>query len=192
MRYLFHASDSRFTVQAFARGALAALGHNPTFAVRDFTGEIDFSPDAIARASVKLTIQADSLALVDAVSAKDRAEIESRMRQEVLAIAPYPAIAFESTEISVNKISEGWYRLAITGKLSLHGVTKTQRVDAQFRLMEAEARLSGDTKLLQSAYRIKPVSALAGMLQLQDELKVAFDLVAGRQSGLRQASDEVE
>jgi polyisoprenoid-binding protein YceI len=183
MRYLFDASQGVFTVQAFARGALSALGHNPTFAVRAFTGTIDFSPDAIAEAVVRLTIQADSLALTDAVSPRDRAEIESRMRQEVLESTSYPTIALESTEISSGKIADGWYRLAITGKLSVHGVTKTQRIDAQLRLMEDEARLSGDHKLLQSAYRIKPVSALAGMLQLQDELKIAFDLVAHKHHG---------
>jgi polyisoprenoid-binding protein YceI len=183
MRYLVDASQGRFTVQAFARGALSVLGHSPTFAVRAFTGEVDFSPDTIAGAAVRLTIPADSLELTDAVSPKDRAEIESRMRQEVLASAAHPTISFESTEISADKIMEGWYRLAITGKLTLRGVTNTQRIDAQFRLMEDEARLSGDGKLSQSAYRIKPVSALAGMLQLQDELKIAFDLVARNQPG---------
>jgi polyisoprenoid-binding protein YceI len=183
MRYLLDASRGQFTVQAFSRGALSALGHSPTFAVRDYTGDVDFSPDAIAGASVSLTIRADSLDLLDAVSQKDRAEIESRMGQEVLESAKHPTIALKSTEISAVKISEGWYRLAITGSLSLHGVTKAQRFDTQFRLMDDEARLTGETKLSQAAYRIKPVTALAGMLHLQDELKIAFDLVARPQPG---------
>jgi polyisoprenoid-binding protein YceI len=181
MRYMLDASQGFFKVQGFARGPLSALGHSPTFVVGALTGEIDFSPDAIAGAAVRLTVQADSLALTDAVSPKDRAEIETRMRQEVLESAKYPVIALESTEISAAKIAEGWFRLTITGKLSLHGVAKTQRIDAQIRLMEDEARLSGESNLSQSAYRIKPVSALAGMIQLQDELKIAFDLV-GRSS----------
>jgi polyisoprenoid-binding protein YceI len=183
MRYLLSASQGRFTVQAFARGALSVLGHSPTFVVRGLTGEIECAPDAIAPAVIRLTIQADSLELADAVSPKDRAEIETRMRQEVLESARYPTIAFESSEIAPVRIADGWYRLAITGKLSLRGVTNPQRLDAQLRLMEGEARLSGDCKLLLSAYRIKPVSALGGMLQLQDELKITFDLVAREQSG---------
>jgi polyisoprenoid-binding protein YceI len=183
MRYVLDASQGLFTVQAFARGALSALGHSPTFAVRSYTGEIEFSPDAVAATAIRLTIGADSLELTDAVSPKDRAEIESRMRQEVLESASHPTIALTSTEISAGKIAEGWYRLAITGKLSLRGVTNTQRLDAQFRLMDDEARLSGDSKLSQSAYRIKPVSALAGMLQLQNELKITFDLVARKERG---------
>jgi len=177
MRYLRDVSQSQFTVQAFARGALSALGHSPTFAVRAFTGEIRLAPEAIADAAIHLTVQADSLALADSVSAKDRAEIESRMRQEVLETAVYPQIVFQSTEIKPSKIAEGWYRLQIAGKLTLHGVTNPQQVDAQLRIIEDEIRLSGDCTLLQPAYRIKRVSALGGMITLKDELKIAFDLV---------------
>jgi polyisoprenoid-binding protein YceI len=181
MRYLLDASQGFFKVQAFARGPLSALGHSPTFKVGAFAGEIEFSSDPNPRAAVHLTIQADSLALADAVKPKDRADIESRMRQDVLESSSYATIALESTEISAVKIADGWYRLAITGKLSLHGVTKTQRIDAQLRLMEDEARLSGESMLSQSAHRIKPVSALAGMIQLQDQLKIAFDLVGRKE-----------
>ena len=116
------------------------------------------------------------------MSAKDRDEIESRMRKEVLETAAYPEIIFQSTEITGNKIAENWYRLAIAGKLTLHGVTNHQTIDAQLRLIEDEVRLSGDCTLLQPAYRIKPVSALGGMISLKDEVKFAFDLV-GRQQG---------
>jgi polyisoprenoid-binding protein YceI len=178
MRYLFDPSQGRFTVQAFPRGTLSALGHSPTFAVRKFTGELNFDPDAMAGASVRVAVQATSLELTDAVSPKDRAEIESRMRDEVLQSASHPTIELKTTEIAATRISDGWYRLSIPFKVSVRGVTNTQRVDAQLRLIEDEARLSGETKLSQSAFRIKPVSALAGMLTLQDELKIAFDLVA--------------
>ena len=95
----------------------------------------------------------------------------------------FPEIVFQSTEITPTKIAEGWYRLGIAGKLSLHGVTNPHRVDAQLRVIEDEIRLSGDCALLQSAYRIKRVSALGGMITLKDELKLAFDLVGRRQDG---------
>jgi polyisoprenoid-binding protein YceI len=183
MRYLLDDSESRFTVQAFVSGALSALGHSPTFAVRTFTGEIRFATEAAADAAINLKVQADSLALTDTVSAKDRDEIETRMRQEVVEIAAYPEIVFQSTEITSSKIADGWYRLEIAGKLSLHGVTNPHRFDAQLRLMEDEIRLSGDCPLSQPAYRIKRVSALGGMITLKDELKIAFELVGRRQDG---------
>ncbi len=181
MRYVLDASQSRFTVQAFVQGALSALGHSPTFAIRAFTGEIRLAAEAIADTAIRLIVQADSLALADSVSAKDREEIETRMRQEVLETAAFPEIVFQSTEITPSKIAEGWYRLGIAGKLSLHGVTNPYRLDAQLRVMEEEVRLSGDSALLQPAYRIKRVSALGGMITLKDELKIAFDLLGRKQ-----------
>ena len=48
-------------------------------------------------------VQAVSLALADSVSAKDRDEIESRMRNEVLETTAYPEIVFQSTEITATQ-----------------------------------------------------------------------------------------
>jgi polyisoprenoid-binding protein YceI len=181
--YVLDPSHSRFTVQAFAQGALSAFAHSPTFAIRTFTGEFRLTPEVTADAEFRLTVQADSLTLADSVSAKDREEIERRMRQEVLETAAYPQIVFQSTEITASKIAEGWYRLGIAGKLSLHGVTNLQRLDAQLRVSEDEIRLSGDCALSQQAYRIKRVSALGGMITVKDELKLTFDLVGHKKDG---------
>jgi polyisoprenoid-binding protein YceI len=181
MRYVLDAAQSRFTVQAFVQGALSALGHSPTFAVRAFTGEIRLTPEAIADAAINLAIPAHSLAQTDSVSAKDRDEIESRMRLEVLETAQYPEIVFQSTETTASKIADGWYRLGIIGTLSLHGVTNPHRIDAQLRIMDDEVRLTGDCALAQSAYRVARVSAVGGLITLKDELKIVFDLVARKE-----------
>jgi polyisoprenoid-binding protein YceI len=181
MHYTLQPSESRFTVQAFARGMLSGFAHSPTFAVRDFTGELAFDPGAPAGASFGMTVKADSLALTDSVSPKDRDEIEGRMRQEVLETAAYPDIAFQSTAIAADRVADNWYRLQLTGELYLHGVRKPYHVDAQVRLSDGQVRLSGQCTLPQSAYRIKRVSALGGMINLQDELKFAFDLVGSKQ-----------
>jgi polyisoprenoid-binding protein YceI len=183
MRYVLDDSQSRFTVQAFATGPLSALAHSPTFSVRAFTGEIRLATEAIADLAIHLTVEAVSLALADSVSAKDRDEIESRMRQEVLETTAYPEIVFQSTKITASKIAEGWYRLGVAGKLALHGVTNLHQVDAQLRVGEDDLRLSGDSKLLQSAYRIKRVSALGGMITVKDELKLTFELMGSKQDG---------
>jgi polyisoprenoid-binding protein YceI len=183
MRYVLVDAQSRFTVQAFATGALSALGHSPTFAIRGFKGEIRFDIQEGADLGVQLKIPADALTLNDSVSAKDRDEIESRMRAEVLESTKFPEIVFQSTEISTTKIADGWYRLGIAGKLSLHGVSNPLRLDTQLRLRDDDLLLSGDCGLLQSAYRIKRVSALGGMINLKDELKFAFELVGHKQDG---------
>ena len=179
VRYTLDPSSSRFTVQAFATGILSGLGHSPTFAIREFTGELRFTPETFADASFHLTVRADSLTVTDSVSAKDRDEIEGRMGREVLETAVYPEIDFQGAEITADKVADNWYRLRLKGELRLHGVKKALPVDAQLRILEDQVRLSGQCALLLSAYRIKPVSALGGLIKLKDELKFDFDL-AGR------------
>ena len=87
-------------MQAFAAGLLSFLGHNPTFAVRDFSGEVCFDPAAPEAASIRVTVRADSLELVDKVSAggppADRGRDARRRRWKRAA---YPEIAFDSTEV---------------------------------------------------------------------------------------------
>ena len=181
VRYTLDPASSRFTVQALACGMLSGLGHSPTFAIREFRGELRFTPETFADASFHLTVRADSLTVADSVSPKDREEIERRTREEVLETAKYPEIVYQSTEIKADKIADNWYRLQITGELSLHGVKKPHPVDAQLRLLDDEVRLSGQCTLSPSAYRIKPVTALGGTIKLKDELKFDFDLVGRKQ-----------
>ncbi len=183
VRYVVDVAKSRFTVQAFASGLLSVLAHSPTFAIRGFTGEFQFTPDTIAPATLTLAVKADSLDLLDSVKAADRQEIASRMRQEVLETGTYPDIQFRSSEIAADKIAENWYRLQIKGQLTLHGVVAPQAIEAQFRIRDDEIQLSGEFKLLQSAYRIKRVTAVAGAITLKDELKFSFDLVGTKQNG---------
>jgi polyisoprenoid-binding protein YceI len=180
-RYLLDPAPSRFTVQAFAGGFLSGLAHSPTFAIREFTGVLNWTPEAGVPASLQLGVKADSLQLTDAVKPSDREEIESRMRREVLETATFPEIVCTATDITTDKVADNWYRLRLSGELQLHGVRNLQRVDAQLRLLGDEARLSGQCTLLLSAYRIKPVTALGGMIKLKDELKFQFDLAARKQ-----------
>jgi polyisoprenoid-binding protein YceI len=179
-RYTLDPASSRFTVQAFAAGMFSGLGHSPTFAVRELSGELRFTPETLADAAFHLSVRADSLTLTDPVSPKDREEIEGRMRREVLETAVYPEIDFQSAEIAADKVADNWYRLRLKGELRLHGVKRAQPLDAQLRIFEDQARLSGQCTLLLSAYRIKPVTALGGLIKLKDELKFDFDLAAGK------------
>ncbi len=48
------------------------MGHSPTIAIRDFTGEVNFDPAAPEQASLRMQIRADSLEVTDDISGKDR------------------------------------------------------------------------------------------------------------------------
>jgi polyisoprenoid-binding protein YceI len=175
-------ADSRFTVQAFATGLLTFVGHSPTFAVRDFEGEFQWTPGTWDEARLQILVHASSMTVLDNLRPSDRQEMENRMRTEVLEVGKYPHIGFRSTEITGEPVAENLYRLRLTGRLTLHGVTNVIRVELQLALFEDAIRLTGSFPLRLSDYRIKPVVALAGALKLKDTLQVSFDLV-GRKEG---------
>jgi len=178
VRYRVDASRSRFTVQAFASGLFSAFGHNPTIAIRGFGGDARCVSSTLEEASLLLLVQADSLAVTDKVSDKDRREIERMMREDVLETARYPEIVFMSTKVSANCMAQNEYRVRIDGNLSLHGVTRACPVDARVTVNGDNLRAQGEFSLRQTDYRINPVSVVGGTLKVKDELKFSFDISA--------------
>ncbi|MGI9106948.1 MAG: YceI family protein [Pyrinomonadaceae bacterium] len=178
VRYRIDAEQSRFTVQGSAQGLLSMFGHDPVIAICGFGGDARFVPGTLAQASLLMLVQANSLAVVNKVSEKDHREIERAMRDEVLEIALYPEIVFMSTKISATQTAKGRYQASIAGKLTLHGVTRDQLIDARLSVDGANLRAQGEFALRQTDYNIKPVSVAGGTLKMKDELKLSFDITA--------------
>jgi polyisoprenoid-binding protein YceI len=176
--YVLDSGVSRFTARAFVTGLLASMGHNPTFAIRQFTGEAKFSNEAPEQASVRVVVQAGSLELTDHVSDKDRREIERTTRNEVLETSRFPEIVFEASNPSMSKGGEGHYWANMNGKLSIRGITQPQQITAQVFISGDQLRASGEFTVRQSSFGIKPVSVAGGTLKLKDDVKVTFDFVA--------------
>lgn len=179
--YILDKSASRFTVRAFSGGLLSAMGHSPTFAIRDFTGEAVFDPAAPEQAKLKMEIRASSLEVTDEISSKDRREIERTMNEKVLEISKYETILFESTGVSAEQLGEGRFKVALNGNLTLHGITRPLPLTAQVMLSGGMLRASGEFSVLQTAYGITLVSVAGGVVKLKDELKLTFDMVARKQ-----------
>lgn len=179
VRYVIDPKGSTFVVRAFATGLLSSFGHNPTIAIPDFQGEVQFASDALDEASARLVIQAASLTVTDDISAKDREEIERRMHDEVLETDGFEEIIYECDKVSpIQKISEGQYKVTLNGELSLHGVTQALPVSARVTVKGNTLRAVGDFSIRQSDYDIRPVSAAGGTVKLKDELKLSFDITA--------------
>jgi polyisoprenoid-binding protein YceI len=176
--YVIEAGMSRFTVRGFAGGLLSGLGHNPVVAIQDFTGDALWDPGQPQKASLRMKIRAASLTVKNDISDKDRREMERAMLVEILEADRYPEIVFESAGVSVN--SNG--RAEIDGNLTLHGVTRRERVTAQFSVTGDMLRAFGDFAIRQNDYRIKLASAAGGALRLKDELKFNFDIVARKRA----------
>lgn len=178
---------SKFTIKAFAAGMLSALAHNPTFAVRQYEGEVNIDPESGADASLALSITGASLELIDDVSSRDREEIESIMRDQVLEISKYPTISYDSpaSATAARRTGEGQFDVALGGTLGLHGMTHRQPVNARAIVSPATMRAYGEFSVRQTDYGIKLVSAAGGAVKAKDELKCTFDIVANVSSDSR-------
>jgi len=177
VRYRLDASRSTFTAQAFAGGLLSGFGHNPIIGIQKFNGEGQFAAGTLADASLRITVDANSLAVVGEVSEKDKPEIERTMWTDVLETSLYPEISFESTSITVTRIVEGRYKARIIGDLTLHGVTqKGLWIYAQVTLAGAELKGQGDFTLKHKDYHLKQVTVAGGALKVKDEVKLSFEI----------------
>jgi polyisoprenoid-binding protein YceI len=182
--YVVDAAKSRFQVKAFASGLLASLGHNPTIAIRKFTGEVRFREEAPEQSSLHIAIDADALTVTGNVSDKDRTEMERMMKQEVLETDRFSDIRFEGAGRAADKLADGMYRVTLGGRLALHGEEREIEFPCNVIVSPDTLRANGDFTIRQTDYRIKLVSVAGGSLKLKDELKFTFDIVAARSGSI--------
>ena len=178
--YIIDAAASRFQIRAYAAGMLSSMGHNPTIGVRDLAGEVRFEPGTLANASLTLVLKTGSMWVTDQMREKDKRDIEDKMHNDVLESGMFPEIVFECASPVATKTSEGQYRVELKGNLTLHGVTRSESVQAYLSVSDTMLRARGEFSIRQSDYRIRPVSAIGGTLTLKDELKCTFEIVARR------------
>lgn len=178
--YAVDAARSRFEVRGTATGMLSAFAHNPTIAIRAFTGEAWFRAQSPEMSSLRLEIDPASLAVTGDVNDKDRREMERAMREEVLETDRYREIRFQSTGAGAARLAEGMYRIKIAGKLTLHGVERDLEIPSTVTVDEDTLRANGEFTIRQTDFRIRLVSAAGGTIKLKDELKLRFDIVAVR------------
>jgi len=178
--FVVDAGTSRFMVRASATGLLSAFGHNPTIAIRSFTGEAWFRPEAPEQSLLRLVIDPASLAITGDVNDKDRREMERTMREEVLETNRFREIRFEGSAVHAARIAEGIFRLKIAGKLLLHGVERALEFPGNVIVGEDFLRANGDFSIRQTDYAIRLIAVAGGALRLKNELQFTFDIVAHR------------
>jgi polyisoprenoid-binding protein YceI len=179
--FIIDKSASRFTVQAFATGLLSAFGHNPTIAIRDYEGVIQFTPETFANASVRVSLKTTGLDVLDEMKSSDLKQLEQAMYGQVLDADHFPTASYESNDVRVDKPANGPILVHVNGILNFHGIIQNHPLEAHVVELGSMLRVSGEFALRQSNFGIKPVSFAAGALRLKDELKFKFELVARRQ-----------
>jgi polyisoprenoid-binding protein YceI len=180
VRFTIDAKSSRLTVQAFASGFVTVFTHSPKFVMRNFVGEITFSPENMQNPSVHLLLNVRSLELMDKVSSFDRNEIE-RLFTEVLESNKIPTVEYRSSSVGSTKTGDNMYRVNVQGDLNLHGITRVIGLDAEVVVGEDTLRAQGSFSILQSGFGLNVSSIAGGTLKFKDDLKCEYDLIARRE-----------
>jgi polyisoprenoid-binding protein YceI len=173
--YVFGPSgDADLTVHTRKGGAASKAGHDLTIAVTDWSATLTIADDP-AQSSLELTAVADSLQVREghggmmALGDEETSSIEQSMREDVLKSTP---IAFRSTSVAPDPHGG----LHVDGELELHG----RRAPVGFDLSTADGRLRGVATVTQTAFGMKPYSALFGTLKVLDDVRVEVDAALPR------------
>lgn len=165
----FNASTAQCHVLTEKEGLLSAVAHDLQLRVTSFSIDADDK-------AIDARFKADSLKVMsalkdgqptDALSDKDKDDIEGRIVKDVLAANAHPEIRFVSTQVT--RTGSG---ATIAGNLTLHGVTKPVQVTAK---LEGNAFVA-EVPIHQPDFGIKPYSAMMGTLKVKPNLRVRVTL----------------
>jgi len=176
--YHIDAGQSTFMVHASVGGLFSSFGHNHNIAIKNISGETEFTDGTVTPASLHMKVEANSLVVTDKISDKDRQTIEQEMRDQVLETGKYPEITFNSTKIEATKNPDDQYQGKIWGDLTLHGVTHNIPINAQLTFDSKSLRARGEFSLKMSDYSIKAPSVAGGTITVKDTLKFNFNILS--------------
>lgn len=180
-----NASDFHLAVKK--RGVLKAFAHDHDVVARVFTGTVVWDAASPEKSSVTLRVSTKDLAVVDAAaSAEDKASMNKTMASdEILDVAKFPEIVFESTNVvALNPTKPGERPLSVSGRLTLHGVTRPAMLRVVLTEKDGTIEVTGEHAIKQSDHGIEPYSAGLGTIGVQDEIGVKFRIVS-RTGGAR-------
>lgn len=179
---------SRLRIYAYRGGRAAFAGHDHVLTSRDFTGTVDL-PDRVDDACFALAFPLDRLVVDDpdlraetgGVFAEklDAAAIDGTrahlLGPDNLDAAHYPVLSVRS-----RRITGDLPRLVATIDLSLHGQTRSLLVPIEVSVQGEQLHARGALAIRQTDFGVRPYSVLGGLLAVQDEVSIDFDLVATR------------
>jgi polyisoprenoid-binding protein YceI len=186
--------ESLLTILVYRGGTLASAGHNHLIASHDLSGAI-FIPSEILQSSFEVHIPVATLTVDEAslraqqpgtdfppdVSEGAKEGTRHNMLGEALLDAQHnPEIVLRALRLepSAGVTAESGALLAQV-QSTVRGQERTFTVPVRYRRVGNKAlEVSGESALRQSELGLTPFSALLGALQVEDEMRVSFHIVA--------------
>lgn len=145
------------------------------------SGVVHLDPADPSHADVRLEFDAAAMRITGkGEPAGDVPKVQQVMLEQVLDVRRYPKITLESTSVSAAPAKTAgatMFDLTITGRLSLHGVTRPFTAPVSVHLDGATLTATGEFSIKQTDFGITPIS-VAGVVNVKDALNLTFSIVA--------------
>lgn len=176
--YEITAAQSRIVVVLTQEGLIARRYANHRVEVREFAGRIEVAPD---ETNVRVAVKAEAKSLVnvdEAMSEFERREFQAILNNSVVESAKFPQITFASLSVSDLKRKGATRTFTLAGELTLHGVTRRISFPVTVAFGDDDLRATGEAKLRQSDFGMKPYAGGMGLIRIGDEVRVTLNVVA--------------
>lgn len=180
--------ESQLTILVFRAGTLANAGHNHIIAAHALSGTI-YVPQDPSGASFELRIPLAAMTVDDAAlraaemnpdfppdvseSAKEGTR-RNMLGAALLAATDYPEIILRSLEVAPAAAGLAQVRV----QAQVRAARRVLMVPVRYERGDATIVASGELPLRQTSLGLTPFSAMLGALQVQDEMRVRFRIVA--------------
>jgi polyisoprenoid-binding protein YceI len=179
--YIIDNQKGKFIAHAFAGGVFWFKGHDHYLAARDFSGEVELTPDSVTPASLHLVVKSGSLEETGTVFTDAQKQIINKeVHDLVLLPDKYPDITFQSTSVTAKPAAAGQYDVKIVGNLTLLGVTRQETIPVKLSLSNNDLQAVGEFSIDRDDYKVKATSAFHGFVRVKDKVRFEFDIVAHR------------
>jgi len=184
-RYVIDPARSRLSVETQTSGLASMFGHDHKFDARTLSGEASLRAGALEAGALEggaleLTVEADSLWLMEDVGDSAHLTVERALRDRVLETARHPRIVFRCRAITVDGREGGALDVRLAGELGLHGVRRRLTVPARVTLRPDGFRATGAVEIRQTDFKIVPFVFAGGTVRVRDRVLVSFDVVGTR------------
>ncbi len=179
------------TLLVFRGGPLAKAGHNHVIASHNLYGTV-YVPDDLRRATFEVRFPVTALTVDETVLRAKENEAEfppdvsdsardgtrkNMLGSSLLDSERYPEIVLRSSKLELAQGSTGENWLAEV-QVTVRDHVSTVVIPVHYRQQADEIVVSGEFPMRQTGLGLTPYSALLGALQVVDELKVRFRVVA--------------
>lgn len=158
-------------------GAASRMGHDLVLEATRWSATVVVDARTPDRSSVSATVDGSSLVVREAhggvlpLTDGQRGEIVRTINDKVRRTGKYPSITFTSLAVTGDP-----KRAAVSGELTVAGVTRPATLAVVADELAQAVRLTGTMSIVQSEFGIKPYSAMLGALKVKDRVDVTVDV----------------